>query len=340
MAPPRRMALAGLLIPFALFAALLLAYSVFWHITANTLSARFAAWAEAERTAGAEVSWTQNPIEGFPYRLEMRIEARAYVDLARTGWGWRADPLPLTAMPYNTAHVIANFNGMHRLVSPAGAVYEGNIEGGAASASFSRGALRRADFVIERALLNGETGRGFTLEAFQIHASPMPDAPSDMRLWMEAGLIELPGSWPAPINAFIAEGAPISDMKAAIALTSGLAKEVAKSPTPVASWQAAGGRIVVAMIEARAGLILPGMKGELKLEPDRRLSGLIELRLNEVDTLWQSLSETERNQTPLGVLAGLARALGPTDFMPVLIERGRVVSPPLPDRANPVEPAP
>jgi hypothetical protein len=334
------MALAGLLIPFALFAALLLAYSVFWHITANTLSARFAAWAEAERTAGAEVSWTQNPIEGFPYRLEMRIEAPAYVDLARTGWGWRADRLTLTAMPYNTAHVIANFNGMHRLVSPTGAVYEGNIEGGAASASFSRGALRRADFVIERALLNGETGRGFTLEAFQIHASPMPDAPSDMRLWIEARQIIVPESWPAPLDAFLAAGAPVSDLKAAIALTSGLAKPVTESPTPIAAWQQAEGRIVVAMVEARAGLIVPGMKGELKLGKDRRLNGLVELRLNEVEALWQSLSETERAERPIGVLAGLARALGPTDFMPVLIEGGRVVSPLLPDRDNPVEPAP
>ncbi|MET0181299.1 MAG: DUF2125 domain-containing protein, partial [Caulobacterales bacterium] len=107
-APKPRHRRLGLIIPWAIFAALLLAWTIYWFALAHAVRTQFDAVIAAQRAQGAEISIGEVKTRGYPLQLALDISGASY---QAPGGSWRAATpnFLIHVNPTNPSHVIATF---------------------------------------------------------------------------------------------------------------------------------------------------------------------------------------------------------------------------------------
>lgn len=76
-------------------------YTAYWYLAAASVHNRIAAWAEARRAEGFVVVHGEVVVEGFPWRLVVRMAAPAVARPdGNPAWWWRGDRLAAEARPW------------------------------------------------------------------------------------------------------------------------------------------------------------------------------------------------------------------------------------------------
>src|SRR5215468_5247507 len=80
-------------------AALAILYTAYWFLLARIVARDIAAWADFYRSRGYAVSYSQPPLEGFPFAVTARFLHPDVV--APTGlWRWRGAEMRLSVQPW------------------------------------------------------------------------------------------------------------------------------------------------------------------------------------------------------------------------------------------------
>ncbi len=87
-------------------------YVAYWLYLANAVEPWLAAWAEARRAEGYEVSHGPVEVSGFPFRLLVRVARPGLAGREADGsWRWQGDSLAGVVQPWKLRHVILSFDG-------------------------------------------------------------------------------------------------------------------------------------------------------------------------------------------------------------------------------------
>lgn len=108
------------LILFGVLAALVVAYTFYWFSLAAQIESEAADWAAARAAEGYAVSYDSLLVEGYPYRVETRIEApRVDYDGPLGRFAWRGTTLIANVQPYRLNHIIFRAIGpQHIAIAP------------------------------------------------------------------------------------------------------------------------------------------------------------------------------------------------------------------------------
>lgn len=105
--------------PFAIFALLVAAYCAYWFYVRGELETSVDTWIAEQRAAGANVSYSDKRLGGFPYRFALVLDDPHYTDPAATT-DWQGDRLEIVMQPWNFQHAIIRSSGRNELAQLGG----------------------------------------------------------------------------------------------------------------------------------------------------------------------------------------------------------------------------
>ncbi len=277
----RRVSRLGLIIPFALFALLVIGWIVIWFFARNTFEQRVDQWVSAERAAGSKVDFKSKSVGGFPFRLELDVTSPDY---QRTdGLKWSGERVQLVVQPWNPSHAIFRFPGMSRLTDRRGLTHTFDVRGASAgSVSVVDGDVRRFALKFDEASLL-LFGNPYEVDDLTLNFAPRPEAPDDLMIAADWKMIELeraPRDAPYLGNQlgesrFVGE---ITQFFPALTAANGEPGGFAKA------LGAAGGKLTIGQGQFAWGPMKLGVKGDLAFA-EKGASGVVGVRLEEPDTL-------------------------------------------------------
>lgn len=95
-------------LPAGVFLLLCVLYSFYWLWASERMEAMVIGWADEQRAAGTEVSWSSLEVTGYPFRLEAHIGDPV---IRARDWSWQGERFVLHMLPYNFRHYIGVFRG-------------------------------------------------------------------------------------------------------------------------------------------------------------------------------------------------------------------------------------
>jgi hypothetical protein len=269
--------------PVALLLLIVILYSVFWRVQADTLAARLDRANGGELVPGVSFSFAQKTIGGFPFRLDVLLSGVSFG--YRSGGAeldWRSDRIALHRLAYNPGQFIFEADGMQTFTWTG---EQGNKpatisllpETARASAILTSGRLVRLDVDIWRPRGTQKSaqlpGIDFSADRAQFHALARRNDTLDLVLQIDNGQAGAPS---AP--AILQTSFPLIDCRATLDRAGSLVG-VENGTEDVAGalqqWRTQQGSIDVTSLalnwpDARANL-----RGKLTLDPDDHLSGVL-----------------------------------------------------------------
>lgn len=262
-----------------------LAWWAYWIWMAGNLRTEVEAWARLQSRSGVSVTYDDLRVSGFPYRFTVEAGSPVVADTA-SGEAWSAERLQVTAMAWQLNHFIVRAPGRHDLQLSEGQSV--SIELGTKAASslvFQDGRLSRFSLVLPAPVVEAKTGARAIMADLEFYLRPMPDAPENGQIAFSLGGATL-SSPPenAPWLGTSIEGAmTYIEFENAFKLLSGEWSYV--------EWTAARSRVKIAKATLDWGPLHAGAKGDFKLGPSGDPDGIIQVRLDDADTLKAALVE-------------------------------------------------
>jgi hypothetical protein len=303
---PRRIWLFAPYIAVVLLAAV---GSVGWFVAKIEVERRVDAAAAALRAQGFDVSWTARRVSGFPFRLDLTLQAPHFAD--RTGWAFSAPQITGEALVYDPGHwMFAAPSGVTVVRPDRGAL---DISGQALRASISGmdTATPRVSVQGLKLVFSPQPGAAPGMLAgadlLEIHLQPGPDHQAALLIRLEGGRAPLPKILTGPTDIL----AMIWDSR--ISHTDALSGADWRSR--VQHWTAVGGDIRVVQAKLTlGGLVLDSKPATLTIGADGRLQGALPLALSQ-----NPIARFLLRAAPLALTfqGGVAR-LGPIALGPAL----------------------
>lgn len=305
-----RPARLGLILPWAIFALLCLAYGVYWVIVERAAIAQVEqAFAQA-RAAGADAGYRRIRSAGFPLRLSLRLEAVAYAPADRA-WRAEAPAATLHVNLSNPRHVILALDAPARWLTNAGAAYALEASVAALSVRFAGDRLARASLDLQGLSVrraDGEAG-GFQLARGLAHLRPDARTPGAYQLAAEIDTLT-----PArPVRGLEGFGQTVQRVRAAIAVDQAAALA---RPNPLKAWRDAGGGLRIEALEIGWGPAQATGDGAIGLDPAGRPAGSLTLSTAQPRAVLTALAQSSladpTARAALQAAAALAPAQGAT----------------------------
>jgi hypothetical protein len=322
-APARKPRRLGLWAPFVVVFAGVVALGALWFWMSAQVERRL----EAARTAatgwGWKMDWDRYAMSGFPFRLDVTLDKVRVRE--PSGWGVAASRLKAEAFIFSPGHWVA--------VAPDGVIVERRRGGPLrVDAKALRASVSEADKTPPRISIEG-LGLVFTTppgaSAFPLRSATefhlhMKSGPDDQG----AAYVELDGAI-ARLSGLLGR---IADNRPASLVMDGIYSKAASLsgpswPAAVRRWQAAGGRLNLRRLTVVAGHArVDARDGDLRISPDGRLSGRIDLVLHEAPkTLGAMEADGALSSDAARAAATVAGAVrqGPTVSLPLAFQAGR-----------------
>lgn len=265
----------------ALLAAVVGGYAGYWFYLAHGVEPWLAAWAEARRAEGYEVSHGPVEVSGFPFRLLIRVARPELAGREADGsWRWQGESLAGVVQPWKLRHVILSFDGEQVLNYRVGEV-ERRLDLRArvplVSLVFDRhGVLRRyAADLKELELRVDGAAQPARVDRFQFHGRDVPAEdgaqPVSGEIAIRLETLTLPPSVVAPLGREIALAGLHADVRGV----------VPAGPLAVAlpAWRDAGGTVDINPFDLEWGPLTVHGDGTFTLDEMMRLLGAATARI-------------------------------------------------------------
>ena len=178
--------------PVGLLLLIIMLYSVFWRVQADTLSARLDRANGGEVIPGVTFAFAGKTVGGYPFRLDAVLSGVTFAHQSAEGeTAWRTEQLALHAQSYNLDRYIFEVTGLQSLARPP--VMPGNVPRviyltpaiARASAILNAGRLARFDMDLwepqaKDATQGADPKRNFSADRAQLHLLARPDDTIDV----------------------------------------------------------------------------------------------------------------------------------------------------------------
>jgi hypothetical protein len=263
--------------PVGLLLLIVVLYSVFWRVQADTLSARLDRANGGEVIPGVTFAFAGKTVGGYPFRLDAVLSGVTFSHQAPEGeTAWRTEELALHALSYDLDRYIFEVTGLQSFARPP--AMPGSVPRviyvtpaiARASAILDRGHLARFDVDLwepqaKDATQGADPKRNFSADRAQLHLLWGPDDTIDMAAEINNARVG-PGYAVADADIVL----PLIDLRAKLTQSSaldGLAAGRMSVADAAQSWRARMGTISV------SGLTLNWSDGHADLKGDVALDG-------------------------------------------------------------------
>lgn len=308
--------------------ALVLIYGFLWRQAAARITAEIETMASAEN--GALLSYDQLRAKGFPFFLRLEADNPAFGGDGEQPWLWSAERVVFHALPTNTDHIVAAFEGDHTLVFEQGGVEQvWRITPEAARGSYSlKSARERFALEFHNAAVVQERGGLAQMDAqiarFQISAER--DAAETQAGFAIEGLDVTPvlgGAQTAPLM--------IDRLYAVAGVEAADGAPPLSEPARFIAWAQNGGVVRLKAFELHADDLSLAAAGGLGVDEDGYLAGQVRARASSAASLveFAARQSNEDGQSIAAIVAAMnlmTVASGATDGSfeaPITIEGGR-----------------
>lgn len=259
-----RLKRAWLYIPFAVAAALLLAYYGLWRAGAARIETAISTWAAAQNESGYSVSYDDTYTEGFPFFLRVHVE-RPSIE-APGAWGWSGEKLTIDALPYQLDRLVFTPEGAQEIFAQRIGAWR--IEAETLRAGLRRDKARGWVFSATITSLAAEArdGRKAALGELIFDLGPADRTSGALLLSLQAAGGTAPG----------AEGAEIALQSLRTVL---IASEARALGGGAEAWRLAGGALTVNGLRARLDEADIALQGELALDADHYPAGRLQTEI-------------------------------------------------------------
>src|SRR5579864_8820324 len=108
--------------PVCLLLLVVVLYSVYWRVQADTLSARLDRANGGEVIPGLVIAYSDKSVGGFPFRLDVVLSGVSFAHRSADGeTGWRTDKLAIHTLSYGRDRYIFEVTGLQSFVQPPAA---------------------------------------------------------------------------------------------------------------------------------------------------------------------------------------------------------------------------
>lgn len=264
-------------------------YSAYWFHASATLRKGLEQWAEHRRDDNRVAGWDALAVDGFPWRLRLRLEAPAVA--APDGHSWRAERLEAVASPLDPTRFRVDLGGRHHLGWAEGAA---TVTAGRAHAVVDldrSGRLQEATLLASDVAVtpdNSDDGERMTAAGLAVTWDPLP-TPADAdrtsaRFSLAVHDLELPLRPGLPLDHRL----DLAEMAGRV--TGPLPEDL--SAAAIARWGADGGSVEVEHAALDwAPLALEG-QGTLSLDAAGQPQATLTTRMRGVGPLMDRLAET------------------------------------------------
>lgn len=310
MSDARKPARWGLIVPWALFALLLAAYTGYWFALRAAALAEVDRAFAAARASGATASYRAARAEGYPLRLSLRFTDVAYAPVDRA-WRFEAPAGTMHVNVSNPRHAILALDSPARWLTNSGEAYAITAPAAALSVRFAGDELARASLDLQGLRVRPQTGDG-GFQAKRILAHLRPDARQDGAYQLALEIDALASA--TPVKGLVGLGRTIERLRAAIVLENA---EALLAPNGAAAWLAKGGRARLEGLDLAWGPAQATGTGELGLDAERRLQGGLALTLTQPRAALLALADGAESQAAAAALrlaAGMAAGQETTEI--------------------------
>jgi hypothetical protein len=274
--------------PVVLLLLVIVLYSVFWRVQADTLAARLDRANGGEIMPGVVFAFAEKSVSGYPFRLDAVLGGVTFSHQTPEGeTAWRSEKIALHRQAYDQNRFIFEANGLQSFALPP--VTPGTVPRvfflmpgiARASAILTQGKLVRFDLDLwaaqaREATLGADPKRNLTADRAQVHFLARPDHTIDVAMQLNNARIG------AALSSTGAE-VPLALVEMRAKLTHGDAFDALRGAAmsiadAVTSWRGAGGTLSVSDLTADWTGGHSTWKGDLTLDESSQLRGKLEPR--------------------------------------------------------------
>jgi len=270
--------------PVGLLVLLVILYSVFWRVQADTLAARLDRANGGEVLPGVVFAFAEKSVGGYPFRLDVVLSGVTFSHRAPEGeTAWRSEKLAVHALSYERDRFIFEASGLQSFARPPlrmGGVPRVTYVTPAvarASAIFVEGKLTRFDADLyglqaKEADASAKPQDTFSADRMQLHVLARPDNRADVIAevnnakigagWTGGGELLLPGS---RLTGKLTQRQTLEPLRTA---------QISIADA-VLAWRKAGGALSVSDLAVNWGSAHGDLKGDLVLDDQNRPSGTL-----------------------------------------------------------------
>lgn len=303
----RRRSRFWLYMPFVLLALVAAGWSTAWFVVRSRVAEGVDQWRQREATRGRVWTCPDESIAGYPFRIEYSCAKPVLT------WGPEGERLTATtgavlfvAQIYEPNHVVLEATGPAQVALPGGGALEVNWRDLRASIGGRDNRIERLSLVIDGSLARMTHADGAVdlagskLLDLQIRPSPTRwegDGAADLALSVTGAAIpDLDRLLQTPDTADIALRAAVTQVR----------ELPARNPAEsLDAWRDRGGAIEISSLSATKGDKRLEAEGRLGLDPQRRISGQLDLQAAGLDALVSRLTGGNSRMTSL-VIGGLS----------------------------------
>jgi len=302
----------------------IVAWTGFWFYAADRVERTLQTWTTDAGAGGAVLSYDGLKIDGYPFRLQVRLTAPRVTWPVRPGRPeWQAEQLAAIVHPWNYRHIIFDLAGGHRLaVDLQGRRRQLTLEIGEGLASFlgDPGRPERLSIDLREAALSLDDAPVVEAARVQLHLRPgREDGQIDLAASFSNAMLQPPptpalGTAPAGAEVQGTFSGPLSD---------------AALPEALAQWRDAGGSLELQRLQLEWGELNASLKGALALDPALRPAGTLTARIRGHEELLDAAvasGQLPADMAPAArtALGLLAVAGGGVLAVPLTLQDGRV----------------
>lgn len=273
-----------LYMPVGLLLLLVLLYSVYWRVQADTLTARLDRTNGGEIVPGIVFTFAEKSIGGYPFRLDAVLSGVTFAHRGPEGeTAWRTENLAIHAMTYGQPHYLFEASGLQSFARPP--LARGEVPRvlyltpalARASAILNQGKLTRFDLDLwqpqgKEATQGADPNLTFAAARAQFHMLRRPDNVFDVVMKIEGG--KLGEAYKPALGADL----PLVDLRGKLLQSQALEALEAGNVSvydALEKWRSAGGTLAVEKLSLAWGRMKTDMKGIIGLDTEHRLSGAL-----------------------------------------------------------------
>jgi hypothetical protein len=271
-------------IPVVIVALAIGAWSAVWFWGAGRAEDAIQRWLAAEAANGRVITCGERQSGGYPFRMEITcskptVELR---DEARPYQTYRLERLKVVSQIWSPGHVISEWTGP-MVVSTEGSpsVIQANWRLAQASAQLAIGGYDSSSIVIDDLEVSRDGAMLVKTPRAEFHTRPNRTDPVSIDVV-------------AKFNAATSGLRPMTPVDAEIQFVARKLLRTASrpQPLPLRQWVAAGGAVDLVLLRLAQGQALAVAKGTIRLTPDGRPDGEIELRAANFEQVLQATGLT------------------------------------------------
>ncbi len=266
-----------LVVPWAIFAALAIGWTIYWFALANATEQRL--------RARNDLSVERIVRHGFPVLLRVELQNAAY---AQRGWRLETERVNLHVNPLNPNHVTLQARAPIAFARADGHVTNISADALIATMRTRRGAIAVAGVEGDNIALDDPAEDGvMRIEKVVLNLRPDPRAAGEYQMAFEARALTLP----RPVRSFEAFGQDVAQMRAAVVIEQAAALLQPNQGNPLGAWREAGGRMRFEALVMNWGPLETTGDGAGGLDEERRLAGELRLPIEEPAPVLRALAD-------------------------------------------------